>query len=47
MWLGVAMTSDDSAPPVTGAAVHQRLDIEGRFDHVVMLDPEGNEFCIV
>jgi hypothetical protein len=30
-----------------GAAVDQRYDIDGRLDHVVMLDPEGNEFCIV
>ena len=29
-----------------GAAVHERHLIHGLLDHVVMLDPEGNEFCI-
>jgi hypothetical protein len=30
-----------------GAAVHERHAANGRLDHVVMLDPEGNEFCVV
>jgi hypothetical protein len=30
-----------------GAAVHGRHLIHGHLDHVVMLDPEGNEFCVV
>lgn len=30
-----------------GATVLQRHDIDGRGHHVVMLDPEGNEFCVV
>jgi catechol 2,3-dioxygenase-like lactoylglutathione lyase family enzyme len=30
-----------------GAAVQARDVVRGRLDHVVMLDPEGNEFCVV
>ena len=30
-----------------GAAVQLREMVHGRLDHVVMLDPEGNEFCVV
>jgi hypothetical protein len=30
-----------------GAAVQSRDTVAGRLDHVVMLDPEGNEFCVV
>jgi len=30
-----------------GATVHARYEVQGGVDHVVMLDPEGNEFCIV
>jgi len=30
-----------------GATVSQRVDEDDRLDHYVMLDPEGNEFCIV
>jgi len=30
-----------------GAAVQGRHLIHGHLDHVVMLDPEGNEFCVV
>ena len=30
-----------------GAAVHRRDELRGRLDHVVLLDPEGNEFCVV
>ncbi|MEO6019958.1 MAG: VOC family protein [Knoellia sp.] len=33
---------------VTHGATRQREDlVDGRLDHVVMQDPEGNEFCIV
>ncbi len=30
-----------------GAAVHAWDMVHGHLDHVVMLDPEGNEFCVV
>ena len=30
-----------------GATVVQLNDADGRPDHVVMADPEGNEFCVV
>src|ERR1700712_4947370 len=30
-----------------GATVHARDLVRGHLDHVVMLDPEGNEFCVV
>jgi hypothetical protein len=30
-----------------GATVQARAALHGRLDHVVMLDPEGNEFCVV
>ena len=30
-----------------GATVLQQHDANGRGDHVVMQDPEGNEFCVV
>jgi catechol 2,3-dioxygenase-like lactoylglutathione lyase family enzyme len=30
-----------------GATVHARDVVQGRLDHVVMHDPEGNEFCVV
>jgi len=30
-----------------GATVLRRDDVDGRGDHVVMADPEGNEFCVV
>lgn len=29
-----------------GASEHERDGADGRLDHVVMLDPEGNEFCL-
>jgi hypothetical protein len=30
-----------------GAAVQCRDELDGQLDHVVMTDPEGNEFCVV
>jgi hypothetical protein len=30
-----------------GATVVHEYDIDGRPDHVMMLDPEGNEFCVL
>jgi Glyoxalase-like domain len=30
-----------------GAAVQRRDEVNGKLDHVVMTDPEGNEFCVV
>jgi Glyoxalase-like domain len=30
-----------------GAAVERRDEVNGKLDHVVMTDPEGNEFCVV
>jgi glyoxalase superfamily protein len=30
-----------------GAVVQSRDAVDDRLDHVVMLDPEGNEFCVV
>lgn len=30
-----------------GATVLRQVDIQGTPDHVVMADPEGNEFCLV
>ena len=31
---------------VAGASVVREETYDGRFGHVVMLDPEGNEFCV-
>ncbi len=30
-----------------GATVQTRDTVQGHLDHVVMFDPEGNEFCVV
>jgi len=30
-----------------GGAVHHRDLFQDALDHVVMTDPEGNEFCVV
>ncbi|MFG1945866.1 VOC family protein [Nonomuraea sp. NPDC048826] len=30
-----------------GATVLREDEVDGRLDHVVMADPEGNEFCVV
>lgn len=30
-----------------GGSVLERLELLGALDHVVMADPEGNEFCVV
>ncbi|WP_308434615.1 VOC family protein, partial [Streptomyces melanogenes] len=30
-----------------GATVVREDELQGRPDHVVMADPEGNEFCLV
>ncbi|HEY9292594.1 MAG TPA: VOC family protein [Microlunatus sp.] len=30
-----------------GGTVQERFHAGGRLDHVLMLDPEGNEFCVV
>jgi hypothetical protein len=30
-----------------GGSVLRRDDVDGRLDHVVMQDPEGDEFCVV
>ena len=30
-----------------GATVQREDFVDGRLDHVVMADPEGNEFCVV
>jgi hypothetical protein len=30
-----------------GATVIRQDDLQGRPDHVVMADPEGNEFCLL
>ena len=30
-----------------GATTHREVRVDDRLDHLVMLDPEGNEFCIV
>ena len=30
-----------------GATVYERYHTGGHLDHVTMLDPEGNEFCVV
>jgi hypothetical protein len=30
-----------------GATVSRQYALDGRPDHVVMADPEGNEFCVV
>jgi hypothetical protein len=30
-----------------GGAVQRSDEYNGRLDHVVMTDPEGNEFCVV
>jgi predicted enzyme related to lactoylglutathione lyase len=30
-----------------GATVRQRHEEHGALDHIVMADPEGNEFCVV
>jgi Glyoxalase-like domain len=30
-----------------GASVVCEVELQGRPDHVVMADPEGNEFCLL
>ena len=30
-----------------GAKVQREVDQDGNLDHVIMTDPEGNEFCVV
>ena len=30
-----------------GGSVLTEQEFEGQLDHVVMADPEGNEFCVV
>jgi catechol 2,3-dioxygenase-like lactoylglutathione lyase family enzyme len=30
-----------------GARVQREVDQDGNLDHVIMTDPEGNEFCVV
>ena len=30
-----------------GATLHERHELKGHLDHVVLLDPEGNELCVV
>jgi len=30
-----------------GASVVHEYDMDGRPDHVLMMDPEGNEFCVL
>jgi hypothetical protein len=30
-----------------GAAVQREVEQDGTLDHVIMTDPEGNEFCVV
>jgi hypothetical protein len=30
-----------------GAKVQREVEQEGTLDHVIMIDPEGNEFCVV
>ncbi len=30
-----------------GARVQQEIELGGALDHVIMTDPEGNEFCVV
>jgi catechol 2,3-dioxygenase-like lactoylglutathione lyase family enzyme len=30
-----------------GATVQREVDLDGNLDHVIMTDPEGNEFCVV
>jgi len=30
-----------------GATVQREVDQDGNLDHVIMTDPEGNEFCVV
>ena len=30
-----------------GATIHARHEINHRLDHVVLLEPEGNKFCVV
>ena len=30
-----------------GAKVQQEVGQDGNLDHVIMIDPEGNEFCVV
>jgi hypothetical protein len=48
--MGQSMAADDSSGRATAAAgaTMVREDIQdGTPDHVVMADPEGNEFCIV
>ena len=30
-----------------GASVLREVEQDGNLDHVIMADPEGNEFCVV
>ncbi|WP_433040237.1 VOC family protein [Dactylosporangium sp. CS-033363] len=44
-WERVRATADRLI--AAGATEQAVVEIDGRRDHVVMLDPEGNEFCVV
>jgi len=44
---GRSKASTERPGLAAGAAVHARDIVHGHLDHVVMLDPEGNEFCLV
>ncbi|MGH2672822.1 MAG: VOC family protein [Actinomycetota bacterium] len=41
-----SMAAEVERSKALGATVHERVDVEGSF-WTVMLDPEGNEFCIL
>ncbi len=41
-----SMAAEVERSVALGATVHARVDVEGSF-WTVMLDPEGNEFCIL
>ncbi|MFU8946650.1 VOC family protein [Mycetocola zhadangensis] len=44
-WPRVLATVDDLIE--AGATLIRQFDVEGQPDHVVMVDPEGNEFCVL
>lgn len=43
----VAINSSAQELIRAGARLVSRVDQDGRLDHLVMADPEGNEFCLV
>jgi hypothetical protein len=43
----IAINSSAEELIAIGASIVQRIDNDGALDHLLMADPEGNEFCLV